>query len=364
MSEFIFDPKKLKDGITLAKTIKPESDFVIKFSNSSMIVSSMDKRRYIKVIIPSEVSSEFESSDMCVGFDRMSLLETDLSTVSITVNEKTLSVKMVDGTQTRRASITRKVNKIKTVDPSSGVDLSNLSIVDSKKFDSLLRQVSCSALVKETKTEQDMRVNQIHFYPSENCVVSNARYYGSIAYLDDMGLDLSIVSSDIPFIRAFCAKCDGGVGLFCDDNKLYVVDSISGSMIIFGKVSIPKPSLSILNSDDFSTEIHIDRDQLSKNLSWACSAIEGTQRLGVSAADNCMKLFFGQDEIASFPVEFVKGTELKSDFPLNVLMNIVSFIDKVVVFKFHHKDVNTILEVSQGSMDLRSFHYLQSMRMR
>lgn len=367
MSEFIFNSKKLKDGISLARTIKPDSgDFNVKFIDSSIVILSLDKRRCAKVVIQSDSSSDFESSDMRISFDRISLLETELDSISISINEKSLSIKIIGDGQARRASIAKKISKTKVIDPSLGIDKSKFSMINSKKFDQLLRQVSCSALIKETKTEQDMRVNQVHFYPDKNCVTSNARYYGSVAFLDGMGLDLSIISSDIPFIRTFCSKCDGDVGLMCDDNKLYISDDSSGSMMVFSRIVIPKPTLTLFDSSDFGTEVHIDRDQLLKSLVWASSAIEGTQRLGVHAtkSDDNMKLFFGQEEIANFPVSFISGNEIKSDFPLNVLMNVVNFIDKVVVFKFHHKDAQTMLEVSQKDTDLRSMHYLQSMRTR
>jgi len=366
MAEFIFDPKKLKDGLSLARIIKPEiGDFNIKFDNSSMVISSADKRKYIKVVIPAESSpADFELNETYVSLDRIALFDTELDSVSIGVNDKTLSVKMQGGDQIRRASIPKKIVRIKMPDPSVGLGDATKSSIDKNLFDNLLRQISCSALIKETKTEEDMRINQIHFYSDQNCAVSNARYYGSIAFLDGMQLDLSIISSDIPIIRAFCAKCLGStIDLSCNEQKLCVADPETGSTLILGRITTPKPALTILDSADFQTEVFIDREQFAKNLSWASLVIEGTQRLGIHAQDGQMKLFFGQDEISNFPVKFVKGDEIKADFPINVLVNMIGFIEKIVVLRFHHQKTPTILEVSQGEgAAVKSLHYLQSMR--
>jgi hypothetical protein len=373
MAEFIFDPKRLKDGLILARIVKPEiGDFSVKFENSTMIVSSADKRKHVKAVIPAESAPvDFELGEIFISFDKISLFDTELDSVSITINDKTISVKMHGGGQVRKASIPKKIVRVKTSDPSVGLDDVVKSSIDRNLFDNLLRQISCSALIKETKTEEDMRINQIHFYSDENCVVSNARYYGSIAFLDGMKLDLSIISSDIPIIRAFCAKCQGStIDLLCNSSKLCVIDPETGSMLILGRITTSKPILTVLDSNDFQTEVLIDKDQLSKNLSWASLVVEGTQRLGVDAhktsgQDGQIQLFFGQDEISSFPIKFVKGDEIKADFPINVLTNIVGFIEKTVTLRFHHNKTPTILEISQGEgSNIKALHYLQSMRTR
>ena len=75
--------------------------------------------------------------------------------------------------------------------------------------------------------------------------------------------------------------------------------------------------------------------------------------------------YFGQDEISNFPVKFIKGDEIKADFPVNILTNIISFIEKIAMFKFNHEKAPTLLEISQGTdTTIKSMHYLQSMRMR
>lgn len=367
MTEFVFDPKKLKDGLTLVRIIKPEiGDFSFKFSDSALIISSTDKRRYIKVVIPAESSPpDFSSDEMHISMDRIALFDTELSSVSISVNDKSISIKMSNDDQVRRASITRRTVRVKMPEPSIGPQMVRSSI-NTKLFDHLLRCISCSALIKETKTEEEMRVNQVHFYPEKNCVVSNARYYGSMAFLEGMQLDFSIISSDIPIIRAFCAKCvDPSVDLLHDNQKLCIVDASHGTMLVLGRITTPKPTLSIFDQDKFNTVVSIDKEQFAKNLSWADLVIEGTQRLSMYGQNDQMVLRFGQDEISNFPVKFIKGTELRADFPINVLINIIGFIEKTAILKFNHDDAPTLLEVSQdGETDVRSMHYLQSMRMR
>ena len=377
MPKFTFQSSELKKGFGLARVVKPETgDFCLRFTRQSLTVFSYDARRYVRVEIPcgdSDVTDDaYSSSEFYILVDRIALFDSDLDSVTFTVNEKSLGIKAFGGEQIRKASLKKRSPRSRRPSIPDPPSCDDVSTVPREGLDQLLRQVSCSAQVKETKTEEDMRVNQVHFYPSDGCAVSSARYFGSVAYMDGMSLDLSIVSSDIPAIKAFCNKVDGdAVVLGQDDKALYVMDPDTASFMSLSKVSGKKPPLRLLDDEGFDTVLVIDQERLSKSLGWAQLAIEGTQRMSFRASkdsgeEGTIELYNASQEISQLPVRFLKGSALKADFPVRFFFSMTKFVDGDVSLKYGHKDAPTILGISQHEVNgsVRSTHYLQSMRER
>jgi len=377
MPKFSFQPEDLKRALALARTVKPETgDFCFKFASDSLIIFSFDRRRYVCSRVPATpdkpVEPDFQSPDYYVTLDRTALFDSDLTSVTVSVNEKSMSVSATDGDQTRNASLKRKAVRSKRPPVPSAPDLPSVS-VQTAAFEALLHQVSCSALVKETKTEEEMRVNQVHFYADDGCACSSARYYGSAVYLDGLGLDLSVVSSDIPALKSFCSKSVSDVvSVSQDKSRLYLSDPVSGSFLALSRVATKKPPLSVLDPDGFQTVIVADHSQLLKNLGWAQLAIEGTQRLGFRASRpggsevGEVVLWSESAELSRFPVRFLKGDGLSADFPVRFFHSLVKHVDGDVSLGFSHPDAPTVLGVfpTQPDQSVRYVHYLQSMRAR
>ena len=153
-------------------------------------------------------------------------------------------------------------------------DSSSFSRVSASIFEDVLRQVSCSALVKETKTDEDMRINQIHFYadpdaPGSAYVTSNARFYATVVKVGHLGINFSMVSSDIPAARAFCSRAAGDVLIGVEGNAVRVVDPVTGSWIAFAKVQGDRPALSVPDGS-CKTSITVQREDFRKAVKW-CS---------------------------------------------------------------------------------------------
>lgn len=372
MPEFSFPSLDFKRGMAIAKLIKPETgDFTFRFSESGLTIFAYDSRRYVcSQICPlsSNAPAGFLSDEFYLTVDRTALFDTDLAYTDIKVNEKSLSIRVHGEDQSRKASLKKK--SLNSKRPSVPVVKfeGKPTIVGRKDFERLLQQVSCSALIKETKTEEDMRINQVHFYPDSECAVSNARYYGSLVFMSGMKLDLSIISSDIPAIKAFCNKADGSiVHIYQDDKKVYFIDPESKSVFAAGKVASKKPALNIPELDAFETEIRIDQALFTKNLEWAAIVIEGTQRLGVKITKEASEaeLYDGNEKISAFPVEFIRGDDIVADFPVRYFLSIVKYLEGKITLRYHHSDVPTILEVSEHVekvQKVRASHFLQCMR--
>lgn len=366
MPEFTFSPDKLRSGFAMTKIVKPDTgDYCLRFDGSSLVIFSYDKRKYVRAVIPADVSDarpDFLSKNYFITMDRSALFNTDLDSVVIKVNDKSLTVTCIKHPdQDRKALLKRKSVKSRRPDIPPMADASGAVKVDRGLLDKVLYQVSCSALVRETKTEEDMRVNQVHLYSDSGHAISNARYYGSLVHAN-MGIDLSIVSSDIPVIRAFCTKCSTNyVYMFHDDERLSITDEDKQSVLSISKVSTKKPSITLLDPSLFSTTVVVDRDLLLKNVEWAASVVEGTQRVTFDIFDGVMKMSDGSNELAKFPVT-VDGGNITADYPIGFMLNILKFIDNDVVLKFGHKLMPTVMEVTQKDSKLNFSHYLQSMR--
>lgn len=372
MPKFVFKPEELRLALSLARVVKPETkDLSFTFSPNSLTVFSYDKRRYSCARITTDTGNandDWISPEFHITLDRTALFESDLTSVSISVNDQSLTVSATDGDQIRKASLKRRSIKSRRPAVPRMPDI-KFSEINASDLDLVLGQVACSAQIKETKTDEEMRVNQVHFYGEKNCACSSARYHGSIAYLDGLGLDLSIISSDIPIIRGFCTKISGDtVNIGQDRSRLYLMDPITKSFLAMSKMASTKPPFSTLDVSGFRTVLSADQGQLLKNLSWASLAIEGTQRIGFRAlkADGQdsgdLELLHGSEEISRFPVKFLKGKELTADFPVRFLHSISKHVNGDVLFGFDHPDAPKILGVyGNDSGSVRATHYLMSM---
>lgn len=366
-AKLVFDIHDLKRGLSMARLVRPSSgNFVIRFDNNRVTIYSADKRRMAMAIVlasePADNDDGWMSDEYIIPMSKMALFDSGMEKVSFHVKDDSMVIQTTDGKKSRRATIRRRIDSIgrKTI---PNLRIGAPSTVESGKFEKLLRVVGCSALVKETKTEEEMRVNQVHFDPDSETAFSNSRYHASYARLEGMKLDLSIIGSDIPAIRSFCSKAECGIGLFQDKNRLYVVDSKTGSMLVLSRVASNRPDFS-LPSDEFDTEILASKDELLDGLKWAKVALDGTQRLSCEVEDGIMRMS-NQGEIFSLPVSFKRGSSFKADVPSRFFLAAVNHVDSDdVVVKFGHAKLTTIIEVSDVDSDTGARHFFQIMRQR
>jgi hypothetical protein len=365
-TRFAFSAQKLKHGLAMVKLVKPSSnDFAVRFGSNGATFYSADKRRIALINVAADevpdMESGWTSDEYCIPASKMALFDSNLDTVAFSFTESAMIIQASEGKQTRRATVKRRADAMRRrLIPA--LRWGDLSLVDAGKFEKLLRVVGCSALVRETKTEEEMRVNQVHFHADAECASSNARYHASVANFAGMKLDLSIVGSDIPPIRSFCSKLDGKVGLAQDKNKLYVVDAESDSVIAFGRVAAVKPDFAP-PSDEFEIELVLNKEQLLNGLDWAMAALDGTQRLSCNASEGMLKMS-NNGEIFSMPVSFKKGSSLCVDLPAKFLRTTVCHTEsESVSMKFGHLRVPSVMAISDAEdSEVCIRHYLQAMR--
>jgi translation initiation factor 1 (eIF-1/SUI1) len=293
----------------------------------------------------------------------MVLFDADLADVSFVLGENSLTVQATGGKHTRKATIKRRVDSTRRKHMPT-VRWGNLVMVDARRLAKMLRVVGCSALVKETKTEEEMRVNQVHFDSVSSSASSNARFHASVVKTEGMDLDVSIVGSDIPTVRTFCAKLEGKVGLCQDKHRLYVVDPQSDSAIVVSRVAsvstkFEAPTL------EFATEILLSRENLIDGLDWALAALDGTQRLTCEASGEELKMS-NSGEIFNMPVTFKSGREFKADLPAKFMRTVADHLDSDnIMLRFGHAQHPTLMEVSNvDEPDIQVRHFIHTMRSR
>ena len=170
MPRFHFKSDVLKMGLALARLVKPESgngikgDYCFKFLPNSLVIFSYDKRHFVRASIAceAEIDEQFESDEFYLLPDRTALFDVDLENITATLNAKSLSIKVHGDGKSRQANLKRRSTQSRRPSVPGFPDSEYIS-VNRKSLESALHQVSCSALVRETKTEEDMRINQVHF---------------------------------------------------------------------------------------------------------------------------------------------------------------------------------------------------------
>ena len=369
--KFIFDSEVLGRAFSIAKIVKPISgDFAMKFRGGDLTIYSSDKRRYACVTVAAkdveDVDGDYESEEFYITSDRQTMLDSDLPTITLTVDSKTIRVRAEGDGQVRNATLKKRSDTSKRQPIPKFPDINNARAFSSKDFEDLLHQVSCSAQVKETKTEEDMKVNQVHFYPEVSSATSDARFFQSQVELFGLNLDLSIISSDIPLIRTFCAKNpDSDILIFQDNSHLYLSDLEHRSIVCFSRIVSNKPEFEVIKQE-CPCVIHVDRSKFLKALQWAAMTIEGTQRVSVSTLidQSVMILKHNGDELSRFPIDLISGDGVNGDYPVKILLGMINHInDDKIVLKYGHYE--TVLEISgETARPVKSRHFIASMKVR
>jgi hypothetical protein len=297
-----------------------------------------------------------------VSVDRLQLLESDLDECQITVSDKSVSFKFKGPQDSRSASLKKRNENSRRPKFPSLPFFNGSNQISKREFEFILKQVSASAQVKATKTDEDMRINQVHFYGHSNLAISNARFYASVIRSDKIDFDLSLVSSDLPLIRSYVeshAECSQ----FEDTSSVYFVAPQNTSWLSVNKVAGEKPKDALPVLSDASCSITMTKESFKNLINWGEIAIEGTQRVTLSAESSLLKVMSGSNELASVSVAH-SGSNLNSDFPISVLSTISDHLDdNDVHISYGFESHPDILTISQSYSDQTfSKHYIRSMR--
>jgi hypothetical protein len=367
--KFVFSSKAVGDGFTMARIVKPEAgDFCMRFEKDGLVIFSYDKRRYVRSqvsYVSSDVPKDFRSEEFYVTPERTSLFDSDLDSVTVKINDASLSVKAEGNGQSRQASLKRRAKRSKrTAVPDGVVPASSESVLSVRKdaIEDILGHLLCSAVVG--KTEEEMRINQIHFYSSERCAVSMTRFYGTVVRLDSVDVpDFSIIGTDAPAIRTFSSKASVGLLQFSQDkNRLYVSDGLS--CLSLTRVSGKRPPVALADNSLFSFSAVIQKDQLAKALSWAGTVVqdEGTSRVRFQSDGDRLVMNYNNEKISDFGLAHERG-QLDADFQVKYFKHVIDHIDGDVRVSYNHPQDPTLMCLSPKDQPpgFSVFHYMKAM---
>lgn len=377
MTEFSFSTKAAGNAIALAKIVKPESnDFCLRFDESQLVVFSYDKRRYVRAVVNyRELPDSYSPEELYLTADKTALLEArDLDTVFVNFKPSGVSLRAEGGGHKRSTTMKRKSRKSRRPPIPPSPSASALIEERPDVLRHIFSYLSCSAQVK-LKSDEEMRVNQVHFYP-DGYAVSTTRHFMTVVR-HQLGLDLSVVGADLPAMRAFCERVEdsGSVSLRQDDRYLYLVGCPIGSVLALSRVASKKPALEVLDSSDFSSSVVIKKDQITRSSTWAAltSQEEGTSRVNLSVesdgAQDVLVLRFGNEVVAKSDCSVEKGKPFSLDLHIKYFSWILGYVegassdDRSVRLQFGHPKYPTVICLSPGSQHsgFQVHHYLQSM---
>lgn len=356
------DPAVLKRAMNLARIVKPVTgDFTISFTSGGLSIWSFDRRRSVISRIKF-ISGVIDSNDeYFLPNDRASLFDSELSNLSLSVNDKGITLKFDGENKTRSATIKKRAENSKRQKSPTAPDFSEFKKVSSLSLDYLLKQVSCSALVRETKTDEDMKINQIHFYSDDNYVTSNARFYATYVHMNDIGLDFSIVSSDIPLIRSFCSKSGEDVLVGSDSRSVYFVDPTTESWISLLKVSSERPKL-VVPVKQHKSSVQLTKEDFHKSVKWCLMAIEGTQRVTMNFNEQSLRMLSNNNELSSIPIK-LDGPEFSTDLSIKILSTISDHLDDgEFTVLYGNSTIPDVIEFTQSKLDIDSRHFVKGMK--
>jgi len=367
--KFVLSSKAVGDGVAVARIVKPETgDFCMRFDRDGLVIFSYDKRRYVRASVPyssHDVASDFRSEEFYVTPERTSLFDSDLESVTVKINAQSVSIKAEGGDQSRQASLKRRAKKSKrTPVPDFVVPEGAESVLSIRKdlLEEVLGHLLCSALVG--KTEEEMRVNQIHFYSAERCATSMTRFYGTVVKMRGPVPDFSVVGTDAPPIKVFAAKAAvGEVSLSQDKNRLYVTDG--SSCLSLTRISGRRPPATLADNSLFKFSCRLKKDQISKALLWASTAVqdEGTSRVRLRAEGTDFVMFYKDEEISRIRCEDRKG-DLEADFQVRHFKHVMDHVtgDSVRVLYDYPSDQHLLCvspETQPESYEVH--HYMKAM---
>lgn len=355
------DPNQFKKRVSAVKLIKPFlGDYVLSIIDRRLYLFSSDRRHSIMAFVADNVDEP--DCEYFVPSDRVALIDSSNDSVSIAFNAKQAAFKF-------KSSSANKSATFKSRSDISKKRLANVLAlafdtwkIDKKELEFILKSLSASALVRNTKTEEDMRINQVHFYKDHAAAVSNARFYASSVTSPSICFDCSIVSSDIPIIRNFISQCDGFVQISVSPTHVFVANDDASLVLSCSKVITERPKYVVPVLDNPANTFSISTNDFKELVRWTSLALEGTSRATFCVDNGRLSAHNGASQLYEVDLPESVGA-FRSDFPMAVVSAISEYIDDgLVSAAYNYPDNPDIFTLSQSMNGTRSAHYIRAMR--
>ncbi len=358
------NPQEFKKRVSQIKLVKPFlGDYILNSRGDQIELRSSDRRHhvYTSISVPSHGESEGE---YFVPLDRLGLIDVTSNGIKLSLTDKTATFKFNADSTHKSASFKKRSESSKKNSKIEPPTLTGKFVLNKKQLEFIFKSVSASALVRETKTEEDMRINQVHFYGSENSAVSNARFYATYVYSPVIKTDFSLVSSDLILAKNFASTCVDQIEISDSEKNVYFTDLSTGSWLSCAKVQSVKPPFSTLEIKDPQSSFVVLASEFKELIKWSSMAVEGTSRIGLSLnVDGNLTAVSNGNDLYSMKVARNSGSFL-ADFPISVLQTVLEYCaDGEILCEYNFDIAPDILRLTQEVPDSGSAkHFIRSMK--
>lgn len=346
-----FDPEKIRRAISIAKLTKPASgDFIMKFTEGKLVICSQGKRgQSWSEVSPIDFDSEFDSDEAYLPYEKSLFLDGHNDSVTLSFDESYLNIKVKSNGSNKNARVPLRNNNTKRSKLPNKLVIEESHRIDKRVWSEVLSSLSFSAQVKNTKTDIEMRQNQIYFYGSENAAYSNARTYASCATHKSLDFSVSIISSDVPTIRSFLQRGDSEQLVGTSNGNLFFSTSDGSSYVCFSRIINKFPNYKIPSEDGYKFSAVFNTEDWKKNVNWSVKAVEGSNKVLVRCSPESVTVLDGNKEIISFQPVSCDG-EFSFYMNLDILVGISSVINSEHFSMFYsHSSMDNMIEFRDTS---------------
>jgi len=364
MSTMSFNDQAVKKLLN-AKLVKPSSAFYnIQPYDGGMSISSIDTRRMIKLsVLCDSVDGVVDNkSEYFIPIKKLNLFSYPGS-YRLKFNEDHILVNIKSDVGKKSAKIRRKNMRQYMFDNFKIFDEVEPVSIDSDVLRTILKNLSASAQIKETKTDADMKKNKIQFYGQASVAISDATYYGTFCYHDDIKFDISISSADVPIVMGFCDISEGPIEMY-DAKTHFMCKNSNEDTLLITKVVTERSELFEIE-DEYEHVIEIDLAMLKDAVKWAIESIDGTQRVKFKFDGNVIEMLSSGSMISSL-YTMTDSKPFDVDLPIQIVSNIIHNIKgKTIKFKYKNKSTPTIVEINGDKDDeVQTRYFISAMLQR
>lgn len=342
-------PKLLKSGL-------PE--VLIDAYGGSMRLMSSEKRRVLITLVDNLGINIHPGIQYSIPYDHPLFGETDVDSWTVDVKKDGMKFCLQSNVGYKTTDI-RKKSKPHGFDVSEEWDL----VADTKKEDFLnvLDHLEASASVKDTKTEEDARINAVYFRPSFSFSIN--RHTASVAPAVALKT-FSIPSLDYSVIRSFVDKLDNNENVKIYQSPSYMKIGQDRYWLYLTRIASREPNFSRLE-DNFSFKFTTSVSALKSLVKWSEYNAEASSYMTLHMENDQCEFKTKFKSLGSIKGK-IHGEPFSVNLPSKGFVSLIEYLyGEEVNLNYSHVKMPTIFNLSTNIDGASSSqdHYIQSVRL-
>lgn len=352
------DWKHFKRGLQIPKLLKSGiPEVLIQENERGLKISSYEKRRMVEVVIPSTSVNLPHGVQYSISFDHPLFNESDVESWSIEPKKDILKFIFKNNGSTKVTDIRKKAKPVDVTIPTDWVEVASVNKA------CLLRSMDhleASANVKDTKSEEDARINAVFF--RKDLSFSINRHTASVT--DGLAsVDFSIPSLDFAVIRGFVERLDHNGDVSISKSKNYMRVGQGDIFLYTTLINSREPNFSRLN-DKYLFNFETKTSDLKALVKWSEYNAEASSYLTLEfkgASCEFKTKFKSLGEISGIN----KSSPFTVNLPSKGFVGLMDYLEgDIVNLRYSHEAMSTIfnLNVSDSSGVSSYDHFIQTVK--